>query len=114
VDLKKVVGFHEINTLLFPLRARSQSPQAPGAEGRGDAFQEATAGLSRERMAQELSRCFQCGICTGCDLCFLLCPDVSIAKAATGGYEVREDYCKGCSVCAASCPRHVIEMGREP
>jgi Pyruvate/2-oxoacid:ferredoxin oxidoreductase delta subunit len=62
-------------------------------------------------MAAEIDRCFKCGTCTECDLCFLLCPDISLLKASKKGYTVKMDYCKGCGICATSCPRNVIEIG---
>jgi Pyruvate/2-oxoacid:ferredoxin oxidoreductase delta subunit len=72
-------------------------------------FHEIAGGMDSERMAAEVSRCFKCGTCTECDLCFLLCPDISITKEGAG-YGVRKDYCKGCGICATTCPRHIIEM----
>ena len=80
-----------------------------GARG-DDAFAEVAGGLTRKKAEAEISRCFKCGTCTACDLCFLLCPDISILKAREGGYDVKSDYCKGCGVCASACPRHVIGM----
>jgi Pyruvate/2-oxoacid:ferredoxin oxidoreductase delta subunit len=70
-----------------------------------------TGGLDPGRMEAEISRCFKCGTCTECDLCYLLCPDISITREQEGGYGVKTDYCKGCGICAVTCPRHVIEMG---
>ncbi len=110
VDLKKVVSYGEINTLCFLPGPRKENPDLLTPEESIRAFQEVKAGLSAEEMGDEISRCFQCGTCSQCDLCFLLCPDVSIAKDGKKGYLVKTDYCKGCSICASTCPRHVIEM----
>jgi NADPH-dependent glutamate synthase beta subunit-like oxidoreductase len=111
VDLKEVVPFDRINTLCFPYSARNHSPDLlePGESIRS--FDEVAGGLAPGRMEEEISRCFKCGTCTQCDLCFLLCPDVSIMKEGESGYKVKVDYCKGCSICASTCPGHVIEMG---
>ena len=109
-DLKKVVGYDKINTLCFTHQARSQNPDLPAEESVG-AFKEVTGGLDPGRMEAEISRCFKCGTCTECDLCYLLCPDISITRKQDGGYGVKTDYCKGCGMCATTCPRHVIEMG---
>jgi len=109
-DLRKVVSFDGINTLCFPHAERNRSPEFMAMEERVRTFGEVTSGLAPKPMAEEISRCFKCGMCTRCDLCFLLCPDVSIQKVGRG-YDVRTEYCKGCSVCASTCPRHVIEMG---
>jgi NADPH-dependent glutamate synthase beta subunit-like oxidoreductase len=110
VDLKKIVSFSEINTLCFLPGPRTDNPDSLAPEVGIRTFEEVKGGLSREGMEEELSRCFQCGTCSQCDLCFLLCPDVSITKSSKSGYLVKTDYCKGCSICATTCPRHVIEM----
>jgi NADPH-dependent glutamate synthase beta subunit-like oxidoreductase len=105
-DLTKIVPYEKINTLCFPHGARRENPDTANIKG----FQDVLGGLDKAMMAAEIYRCFKCGTCTGCDLCFLLCPDLSLVKAKKG-YSVRADYCKGCSICATSCPRNVIEIG---
>ncbi|HEY3275199.1 MAG TPA: NAD(P)-binding protein [Syntrophorhabdaceae bacterium] len=110
IDLAQVVTYDKVNTLCFAHKERAENPDLLTAAERVKAFQEITGGIDPERMAEEVSRCFKCGTCTECDLCFLLCPDISITKETCGGYGVRTDYCKGCGICATTCPRHVIEM----
>jgi NADPH-dependent glutamate synthase beta subunit-like oxidoreductase/Pyruvate/2-oxoacid:ferredoxin oxidoreductase delta subunit len=105
-DLTKIVTYEKVNTLCFPHGARRENPDSVGIKG----FQEVLGGLDKATMAAEIYRCFKCGTCTGCDLCFLLCPDLSLVKEKKG-YSVRVDYCKGCGICATSCPRNVIEVG---
>lgn len=110
-DTNKVVTLDKINTLCFPFEGRRHNPE-PGLPGKGlTPFKETTAGLSRTEMEIESGRCFKCGTCTRCDLCFLICPDLSILKAGEDGYGIKEEYCKGCGLCASTCPRQVIEMG---
>jgi NADPH-dependent glutamate synthase beta subunit-like oxidoreductase len=108
-DLKRVVQFSGLNTLLFaktlPHRSKRLSPDV-----RLRNFREVNQGLDREAAIQEAKRCFYCGRCVGCDLCFLLCPDLCIRKKADGGYRVNTDYCKGCGICVDVCPRQVIEI----
>lgn len=112
VDLSDVVTYDRLNTICVPFAKRNDNPHKAGGKGRVvDAFAEIAAGLPRKRAEAEIARCFKCGTCTACDLCFLLCPDVSILKAKAGGYDVKSDYCKGCGVCASACPRQVIGMG---
>jgi NADPH-dependent glutamate synthase beta subunit-like oxidoreductase/Pyruvate/2-oxoacid:ferredoxin oxidoreductase delta subunit len=104
-DLKSVVQKEQINTLCFPRAPREANPQGPGV-----GFQEVVGGLDLARFEAEAGRCFKCGTCTRCDLCFLLCPDISLTRSEAG-YQLRPDHCKGCGQCAATCPRHVVEMG---
>ncbi len=66
--------------------------------------------LPRQKSIQkEAERCFSCGICSGCGLCWFFCPDVSVEKES-GAYDILLDYCKGCGICAAECPSGVLEM----
>ena len=110
-DLRKVVPLEKINILCFPPAGRRAKPERPAPDRRPRTFEEVTGGLDPAQMNGEISRCFKCGTCIHCDLCFLLCPDVSIEKIGWEGYRVNTDYCKGCGQCAATCPRQVIEMG---
>ena len=111
VDLKHVVPYESLNTTCVPYADRSDNPPRMRPERGIETFKEVSAGLSPGLMEAEISRCFKCGTCTRCDLCFLLCPDISIGKAGNRGYEVKVDYCKGCGMCASACPGQVIEMG---
>jgi Pyruvate/2-oxoacid:ferredoxin oxidoreductase delta subunit len=110
VDLKKIVPYDKINTLCFPHAVRNNNPEEPFAQESSKNFHEVTGGTDLARMQAEINRCFKCGTCTHCDLCFLLCPDISLVKNGHDGYVIREDYCKGCGVCASSCPRNVLEI----
>jgi NADPH-dependent glutamate synthase beta subunit-like oxidoreductase/Pyruvate/2-oxoacid:ferredoxin oxidoreductase delta subunit len=110
VDLKKIVPYEKINTLCFAHAVRNNNPEQPLSQESVKNFHEATGGIDLSRMQTEITRCFKCGTCTHCDLCFLLCPDISIVKNGHDGYVIKEDYCKGCSVCASSCPRNVLEI----
>jgi NADPH-dependent glutamate synthase beta subunit-like oxidoreductase len=109
-DLKKVAQFSQLNTLLYRKTSPHFGEKIP-AKLRRENFEEVNKGLDIPSALEEAKRCFNCGKCTRCDLCFLLCPDISIIKAGNDGYSVKTDYCKGCGICATSCPRQVIEMG---
>jgi NADPH-dependent glutamate synthase beta subunit-like oxidoreductase/Pyruvate/2-oxoacid:ferredoxin oxidoreductase delta subunit len=111
VDLKNVVPYEKINTLCFSHGERTNNPDALTPKESVKSFKEVAGGVDPSQMTAEINRCFKCGTCTECDLCFLLCPDISLVKNGKKGYTVKMDYCKGCSICATSCPRNVIEIG---
>jgi len=48
-------------------------------------------------------------VCTGCGLCYLLCPD-SAAHSVGKKFAINYTYCKGCGICAEECPANAIEM----
>jgi formate hydrogenlyase subunit 6/NADH:ubiquinone oxidoreductase subunit I len=52
-----------------------------------------------------------CGVCNGCDNCYIVCPDVSVLRDAreNGHYSIRTTYCKGCLVCVQECPTGCLE-----
>ena len=82
---------------------------------RKENFSEIHQGLSKEQMKSEIERCFHCGTCTACGICWFFCPDVAIVidrEESDPDKRVLFDYdhCKGCGQCAAICPRGVIEM----
>ncbi len=109
IDLKRVVEFADLNTLLYRKRKPNAQAKSP-PETRKKDFHEVNKGFDRQGAIDEAKRCFYCGSCIGCDLCFYLCPDISIVKEGDRRYSVKTDYCKGCSICATVCPRHVIEV----
>ncbi len=88
----------------------------------------------KERAMSEAQRCLECGpcseclereglcegdkavvdetLCTGCNVCAVLCPSGAIRKNALGIAQVDEELCKGCGTCSASCPERAITMRR--
>jgi NADPH-dependent glutamate synthase beta subunit-like oxidoreductase/Pyruvate/2-oxoacid:ferredoxin oxidoreductase delta subunit len=51
-------------------------------------------------------------LCTGCNVCAIVCPFEAIKKNEVGVAQVNEDLCKGCGTCSASCPEQAITMQR--
>lgn len=106
--LDKVATFSELSRYIFP-EVWPSLPVKFAPEERIKGFKEIKGGLSKEEALREARRCFNCGKCTRCDLCFLLCPDLAIVRGEP--YQVRGDYCKGCGLCVEVCPRRVVEIG---
>jgi NADPH-dependent glutamate synthase beta subunit-like oxidoreductase len=74
-------------------------------------FEEVAGGLPGEVAVAEARRCLSCGLCTGCDRCWLACPDLSVLVEGME-YRVDLDHCKGCLLCVAECPRGAIIVER--
>ncbi len=108
-ETRKVVGFSDLNTLPHEKIPRVDAKKEEPLERLKD-FREIGYTYTKEEAEKESDRCLSCGQCMRCNLCFYLCPDVSIRRKADGLYEVDEDYCKSCGVCAKTCPSNVIEM----
>jgi len=99
-------------------------------------FEEAEEHLAKIKEAAifEARRCLECGpcvvclgnkglcevdkavvsetLCTGCNVCVVVCPFGAIKKNEMEIAEIDEDLCKGCGACSASCPEQAITMQR--
>ncbi len=109
---RKVVAIADINTAYFERRARTPQRSGLGADAPPRSFDEVHAGFTCEEVRRELERCFSCGVCDGCDNCYVFCPDVAISRE-DGVYTIDYDFCKGCLICVRECPRGVISAERE-
>ncbi|MEI9476643.1 MAG: NAD(P)-binding protein [Deltaproteobacteria bacterium] len=106
-----VVTLKEINTDYFEHRPRASGPGL-SLEKRSGTFNEITSGFSSETAVQEANRCFNCGVCNGCDNCFVFCPDMAVTRDENG-YRIDYDYCKGCGICFEECPRSAVQLEEE-
>jgi NADPH-dependent glutamate synthase beta subunit-like oxidoreductase len=113
-DPHTVVRFEDLEPLFLDHRDRVAA-SLPEAEERKRNFHEIVQTLSRGDAMIEAKRCFFCGLCTGCDRCFLYCPEVCLIPPGDGQvkYQADPEYCKGCAVCASVCTRGVMTMGEE-
>jgi ferredoxin len=108
---KKIVGISDINAAYFLHRGAAAMPHSEGINAR-DRFTEVHTGYNGDQLQQEIDRCLSCGVCDGCDNCYVFCPDVAISRR-DGVYTIDYDYCKGCLICAQECPRGVISTESE-
>lgn len=111
VESASPVEFNNLNLDYFEHGERPATPRLP-LEQAILSFDEVNLELAEETAVQEAKRCFHCGVCTRCDLCFDLCPDLAILKTDEG-YEIDYDYCKGCAVCVEECPQGAISLKEE-
>src|SRR6266702_4906290 len=110
-DPVEVMPYEKLNTAYFRHAPRTEAPLAPAAERRASQVTEVTLAYSREEAVAEADRCMSCGVCNGCDNCYIVCPDVSVMRDArqNGHYSIRTHYCKGCLVCVQECPTGCLE-----
>ncbi len=71
-------------------------------------------GITKEQCAEESARCFSCGLCFGCERCWMYCTPSCFKKvpeAAVGTYfKIALDTCDGCKKCADECPCGFLDM----
>ena len=110
-DPVEVMPYEKLNTAYFRHAPRTEAPLASPAERQASQVTEVTLAYSREQAVAEADRCMSCGVCNGCDNCYIVCPDVSVMRDTrqNGHYSIRTHYCKGCLVCVQECPTGALE-----
>lgn len=110
--VEEVAGPEQINLNHFPASPRNEDHHLPNAVA-ALGFSEANVGLSPDEALAEAQRCFNCGVCNGCELCMIYCADIAIHRSSDGArFTISLEHCKGCGVCAEECPRGAISMTR--
>jgi NADPH-dependent glutamate synthase beta subunit-like oxidoreductase len=107
----EVMPYEGLNAAYFRHAQRIEAPLSPAGERRRSQAVEVTLAYSREQAVAESDRCMSCGVCNGCDNCYVVCPDVSVMRDTreNGHYTIRTTYCKGCLVCVQECPTGCLE-----
>jgi NADPH-dependent glutamate synthase beta subunit-like oxidoreductase len=107
----EIMPYEKLNSAYFRHAPRINAPLADPAERRRSQTAEVTLAYSRAQAVEESDRCMSCGVCNGCDNCYIVCPDVSVMRDAreNGHYSIRTTYCKGCLVCVQECPTGCLE-----
>jgi NADPH-dependent glutamate synthase beta subunit-like oxidoreductase len=107
----EIMPYEGLNAAYFRHAPRIEAPLADPAERRRSQTVEVTLAYSREQAVAESDRCMSCGVCNGCDNCYIVCPDVSVMRDTrqNGHYSIRTTYCKGCLVCVQECPTGCLE-----
>ncbi|HWG62563.1 MAG TPA: NAD(P)-binding protein [Streptosporangiaceae bacterium] len=107
----EIMPYSGLNTAYFRHAPRTEIPVTPPAERRRSQKVEVTLAYSEQEAVAEADRCMSCGVCNGCDNCYIVCPDVSVMRDAreNGAYSIRTTYCKGCLVCVQECPTGCLE-----
>jgi NADPH-dependent glutamate synthase beta subunit-like oxidoreductase len=103
-----VVSFKDLNTAYFHKASRAQVTELP-IEARSSTLNEITSGLARNKAIEEAQRCFQCGLCTLCENCYIFCASVAIRYDRKGSsFVIAHKFCKKCGICIKECPRGAI------
>jgi NADPH-dependent glutamate synthase beta subunit-like oxidoreductase len=107
----EVMPYERLNTAYFIHAPRVQAPMTSPEERVTDQKIEVTLAYDEAQAVSESDRCMSCGVCNGCDNCYIVCPDVSVVRdrRENGHYHIRTKYCKGCLVCVQECPTGCLE-----
>ncbi len=76
--------------------------------------EEIDLGITQEQALEEVNRCFSCGLCFGCERCWMYCTPGCFKKVGEPQlgdfYKVDLGSCDGCKKCADECPCGFLDM----
>ena len=76
--------------------------------------EEIDLGITREQAVEETTRCFSCGLCFGCERCWMYCQVNCFKKipAPVPGnyYTIDLKVCDGCKKCSQECPCGFLDL----
>jgi Pyruvate/2-oxoacid:ferredoxin oxidoreductase delta subunit len=106
-----VVSFEDINIDYFSPAPRAKTKSSSLNE-QMNPFDEIETTFTIRQIKEETRRCFNCGICNGCDNCRIFCPEVAVGLQGDKR-RINFDYCKGCGICVVECPRNAMVLEEE-
>ncbi len=108
------IGPDKVKLDAYPAEPRAErailSPErrlaAPDAEIDG--------GITKEQFLSEAGRCLSCGLCYGCEKCWMYCQASGFVKVEDPRpghyYKIKLELCEGCKKCVEECPCGFLEM----
>jgi formate dehydrogenase major subunit len=98
----------QVKTDFYQPRLAVHPPRRPEEAWLSDPDAEITGTLTSEEAQYEADRCLSCGLCIGCEQCWMYCNAggfVRLSQAETGTYyALLTDICEGCGKCIEVCP----------
>jgi Pyruvate/2-oxoacid:ferredoxin oxidoreductase delta subunit len=71
-------------------------------------------GITEEQALAETARCFSCGLCFGCENCWMYCQVNCFKKTKDlvpgHFYDIDLSTCDGCKKCAEECPCGFLDL----
>jgi NADPH-dependent glutamate synthase beta subunit-like oxidoreductase/Pyruvate/2-oxoacid:ferredoxin oxidoreductase delta subunit len=97
-----------VRTEYYPEKPPVTRPRRPSQECLGDLDVEVAQTLDESAFLEEASRCFSCGLCFGCQQCWMYCNPggfTRVDQVQPGVYFAQGlDRCEGCGKCLEVCP----------
>ena len=115
VDTRAPIAPGEVKPQFYPDRPRIAPPAASVAERLADPERETVETIDEAQFLAEVSRCFSCGMCFGCQHCWTYCNGLGFTKIAEprpGTYfALALDRCESCGKCVDLCPSGYLSPG---
>jgi len=95
-----------------------EPPSLDPADALTDPEGEVVATLDEDAFLREVERCYSCGLCFGCQQCWMYCTSGGLTRVAAptpGAYfALTLDACEACGQCVDVCPCGYLEFDRAP
>ena len=97
----------------YPGLARGNIARRPQEQWLAEPEAEIDQTLSSEQACQEATRCLSCGLCFGCQQCFMYCNAAGFTQFEDAGqghyFALALEACEGCGKCIELCPCGYLE-----
>ena len=104
----EVVAYEKLNLVHFTEEPRVEMKEL-SVRRRVKDFSETKLGFSKKSAMTEAERCFHCGTCVLCEVCYISCPDMAVSLSDEGPVFTKQSgVCKSCGICIYECPRNAI------
>ncbi len=108
------IGSSRLKIDFYEARERARRAALDPATRLAQPHAEIDGGISKEQALAESQRCMSCGLCFGCERCWMYCTPscfTKVSEPAPGTYyKIKLDTCDGCKKCADECPCGFLEM----
>jgi NADPH-dependent glutamate synthase beta subunit-like oxidoreductase len=95
-------------------KPRAQRGHVEAAARLAQPHAEIDRGITKDQASEEATRCLSCGLCFGCERCWMYCTPSCFKKVgapALGAYfTIKLDTCDGCKKCVDECPCGFLDM----
>ena len=104
---------HEVEDV-YPTRQPVEPEHRPVEEWLSRPDEEICKPITNAQFLEELGRCFSCGLCFGCERCWMFCTPSCFQKVDNPSpgnyYAIKLETCDGCKKCGDECPCGYIDL----
>ncbi len=108
------IGAARLKIDFYEAKPRAQRAHVEPAKRLAAPHAEIDLGITKDQAVAESTRCLSCGLCFGCERCWMYCTPSCFKKVSEPGpgsyYTIKLDTCDGCKKCVDECPCGFLDM----